>query len=311
VDRLKTAKKLIEAKWDRKSPLLLGYSGGPDSKALLYYLLESGVATLHLAHVDHGWREESRSEALQLQAEAERVKLPFHLIRLESLPKANLEEHGRNERLAFFQSLFKKIPFQALLLAHQSDDRAETSLKRLFEGAQLASLTGLAPVSQMKGMEVWRPLLAVSKQEIWDYLDRKQLTPLLDPSNENPRFLRTRLRTQILPTLSAQFGKEIRDNLCCLSERSQELKDYLDERTQSAWERRVEEERGVRLDLTELERIEVRHLLQRVVSFSRQMLEDILDDLASGQGNKSYSMNGKTLVVEGRCIVTSAGFSKT
>src|SRR5579862_4351474 len=113
--------------WDGVSPLLLGYSGGPDSKALLYALLEAGCrSSLHLAHVDHGWRSESGEEAAELEKEARGLGLPFHMTRLNLA--ANKEAASREARLKFFQALFAKIPFQALLLAHQAGDAAETAL---------------------------------------------------------------------------------------------------------------------------------------------------------------------------------------
>ena len=66
---LKRVAQFLGAHWDGASPLLLGYSGGPDSKALLYALLEVGCNALQVAHVDHGWREESRGEAEAIRSE--------------------------------------------------------------------------------------------------------------------------------------------------------------------------------------------------------------------------------------------------
>ena len=186
---MQDVKRMIGANWDGKSPVLLGYSGGPDSKALLYALLDC-KAPIHIAHVDHGWRESSRKEALELKAEAESLNLPFHTIRLESCETRNLEAHARDQRLAFFQSLFEKIPFQALLLAHQRDDLAETALKRIFEGAHLPFLGGMSSISQYEGMPIWRPLLATPRDEILRFLNERKLRAIDDPTNRDPKFLR-------------------------------------------------------------------------------------------------------------------------
>lgn len=295
---VKRANKFIEEKWDRKSPLLLGYSGGPDSKALLYSLLEKGDYPIHLAHVDHGWREESRDEALALREEAGKLGLPFHSIRLSDRPVKNMEAHGREERLAYFGTLFEKIPFQALLLAHHADDCAETSLKRIFEGAHLPFLGGIAPVSDLEGMVVWRPLLQVKKEEIWDYLNRKKLVPLLDRTNEDPKFLRTRLRCEILPYLNQKFGKEVSGNLSILGERAVELREYLDSKIADAWERRRERSWGIAVCFDGLCRIEARHLLQKQVRFSRELLEDAVDSLLRREENISFRMGGQTLIAD-------------
>ncbi len=140
---MKRVKEFLKNYWDGKSPLLLGYSGGPDSKALLYALFESVGPHLHVAHIDHGWREESRAEAEQIREEIFDLKLPFYTTRLNISFKKNKEEMAREARLHFFLSLFEKVPFQALVLGHHADDLAETALKRLFEGAPLSHLGGM------------------------------------------------------------------------------------------------------------------------------------------------------------------------
>ena len=207
-----------------KPPLLLGYSGGPDSKALLYALLDAGI-TPHLAHIDHAWRPESAEESRLCKLEVEALGCPFHTIRLDPPPAS--EEEARDARWNFFRSLFAKIPFQALLLGHQADDLAETVLKRVFEGAHLTSLTAMRETSLRDGITIWRPLLSFTKSDLAAYLAQKQLTPFYDSTNEDPAFLRSRMRHQILPFLNKTFGKQIAGNLCILSQRSAELDDYL------------------------------------------------------------------------------------
>ncbi len=282
---IKTAVQFVQDNWDGKSPLLLGYSGGPDSKALLYALFEAGIQPLHLAHVDHGWREESSQEAEELQREAESLGLPFHLHLLTEKCQGNLEEVGRRARRKFFRSLFERIPFQALLLAHHADDLAETSLKRAFEGARLCSLGGMAKQSSLEGMTVWRPLLGIPKSDLLQFIQARNLTPLYDRTNDDPKFLRTRLRQEVIPLLEASFGKKISTNLVVLSERSQELKIYLDEQVQPLWNSRVEGPWGVRIDVEGAPRILQRHLLQGnegLERFSREALEIALDALQKG-----------------------------
>jgi len=273
VDLTKTVKKFIDSNYEGGRPLLLAYSGGPDSKALLYGLLEVGIRP-HLAHVDHGWREESRLEAELLEKEAVSLDLPFHLIRLSQHPEKNLEDYGREARLDFFHSLFEKIPFQALLLAHHADDLAETALKRIFEGAHLSFLGGMPSSCELMGMTVWRPLLTVRKKEILRFLEAKSLDGLYDKTNDDPRFLRTRLRQTMIPDLTTAFGKEIVPNLALLSERAYELKEYLDRKV--ALIRMEEGDWGKAFFLKGVERLEARHLLKRFIR-SRTQIESVLD----------------------------------
>lgn len=280
VSRLAEVDEFLKAQWDGDRPLLLGYSGGPDSKALLYSLLEWGVKKLHLAHVDHGWREESAIEAEELRKEAHHLGCPFHSIRLQMPEKGNKEDLARQARLAFFRSLIDLIPCQAVLLAHQADDLAETALKRILEGAHLPNICGMEPVSQYNGMSIWRPLLRVRKETLLHFLAERKLESLWDSTNADPAYLRARMRQKILPFLSASFGKQVEENLIFSAERSEELKNYLDKRIESVkiqkgpW--------GQFVDLNGMERIEQRHLLQKLareesISIPRPVLETILD----------------------------------
>jgi len=261
----KRVKQYLREHWDQKSFLLLGYSGGPDSKALLYCL--SGLKVpLHVAHVDHGWRDESAREAEMLKDEVQKLGLPFHSTRLLVKPNKNLEDFARQQRLAFFRSLQATVPFQAVVLAHHADDAAETVLKRLFEGAHLPHLGGMSSRTEIEGLTVFRPMLTTRKSEILSFLEQRALTALHDKTNDDPAFLRTRLRKDVVPALAEMFGKEIGGNLLLLAERAFELKAYLEKRVAKAWSSRKQSENSVQVDLTGLERIEARYLVQKAAA---------------------------------------------
>lgn len=262
--------------WDQKSPLLLGYSGGPDSKALLYALFQIGIP-IHVAHVDHGWREESDQEARLIAKEMESLKLPLYQTRLTRVCG---EAAAREGRLAFFHSLFAKKPFQALLLAHHGDDLTETTIKKVFEGSHLSFLGGMREVSSLKDMPLWRPLLKLSKQDVLAFLEAQKLVPFTDSTNEDPVYLRARLRGEMVPFLEKSFGKHFSENIHYLSERSYELQAYLDQKTENALLRPFPG--GVAICLEGFARIERRHLLQKQAKalglvWTRILLERMLD----------------------------------
>lgn len=223
---------------DRRSllgvPLIVGFSGGPDSLALLHLLIacrDIYPLNLHIAHIDHRWRLESSSQAKQLQKYVEGLGLPFHLHTLEESQPAeysSLEEAARESRLTFFKLLYEQLGAQALILAHQADDQAETVLKRIFEGATLPSLGGMRSCSLLRGMNVWRPLLGIPKKALLSWIRDRGLDALDDPSNLWPQFLRARTRLEILPQLESSFGKSVSSHLVRLGEAAQELKEYLE-----------------------------------------------------------------------------------
>lgn len=258
-------KEFLERLWDGKSPLLIAYSGGPDSEALFQAALAWGKAEIHLAHIDHGWREESGREAAYLEANARRLGVPFHLKQLDI---KTTEEEARDERLSFFASLKETIPYQAVLMGHHANDLAETALKRLLEGAHLTRLFGMREVSVRNGVPVWRPLLKVPKQAI-------SIQGFDDPTNRDPKYLRARMRLSLLPRLEETFGKGVMENLQLLAERSLELDSYLAKR---ATRIRVRQGPfGIWVECIGTERVELRYLLQQIQPLSRDVLETVLD----------------------------------
>ncbi len=286
--------------WDAKSPLLVGYSGGSDSKALLYALLKTPCRSLlHIAHVDHGWRPESESEALVLSQEAQALGLPFYSVRIDPMG----ESVSREARLCFFKSLFEKHPFQALLLGHQAGDVAETVLKRILEGAHLTHLSGIDPVSSLYGMTLWRPLLSISKKILEKFLDQQRLVSLIDSTNFDPAYLRARLRLETLPWLTKSFGKEVFDNLLFHARRSRELKEYLDKKVEG---RSLCAEGDTKIGSVEgLERVEARHLLRKwakeeALFLSREAMEKILDFALKKETRRRFS---DRVEVKNGCIV--------
>lgn len=299
---LLNVRKFLEKRIVPGKPVLLGYSGGPDSKALLYLLLECRrffALDLHLVHIDHGWREESRNEALQIQEEAKLLGLPAYVQTLEpkDFKPGNLELQGRDYRYRFFSQVYHRLGCQALVLGHHADDQAEIVLKRVFEGASLFAMGGITPESQLEGMQLWRPLLMAHKKEVVDWLSQKKISFFLDPTNSSDRFLRGRMREELLPLLQKSFGKEVSSNLCRIGEESREVKDYFCELNRAILATIREEPGSSSLDLRPflpLPMLQLKYLLREWmgrerVTFSRQIIEGIVSALVKRTPERNFN----------------------
>lgn len=290
----------FQERFQKGLPLLLAFSGGPDSLALLHLLLEfsqSQPLSLALAHVDHGWREESAKEADQIACMAKSLGLILHQKKLDPQKiKGNLEASCREERLKFFASLCQKHGYQAVLLAHHADDLAETVLKRTLEGVTLPYLTSLRFETTLYGMKVWRPLLSLSKRQILDWLHKKGLKGFDDQTNQNTKFLRAKFRQNILPYLSEMFGKEINSGLCQIAEEAGELRDYLDDRIQRYLDSLVQGQSGYFLDLSHdfpKDLFELKYLIRQfckhsAVVLSRESVIKTAEFILQKSANKTF-----------------------
>lgn len=185
--------------------LVLAVSGGPDSMALLLgaaQLVRTDARRWRLvvAHLDHALRPESADDAafvadaaadLGVRAEVHRTDVAA-LARAEG---ASIEEAARGARYRFLEEV---APPDALIAtAHTADDAAETVLINLLRGSGLA---GMAGIPARRGRIV-RPLLGERRAPLRAMLDAAGVAYRLDPSNDDPAFLRNRVRREVLPLL--------------------------------------------------------------------------------------------------------------
>ena len=191
----------------RDDRLIVAVSGGADSVALLHLLcsLPEFPLKLVVAHLNHLLRgEESDADECFVRELATGYGLPCEVRRSDVKRRAgqwrlSLEEAGRKARYTFFEELRTQYDAVAVAVAHHADDQAETFLLRLLRGAGTTGLSAMAPLNQVG---IIRPLLALSRQELRAWLAEKQLTFREDASNQDHRFLRNRIRHELLPLLA-------------------------------------------------------------------------------------------------------------
>lgn len=180
--------------------LLLGVSGGPDSMALLGVLGHVAPALglrVVACGVDHGLRGEAKTE-LDLAAEwAGRCAVPFARRQVSVSGSSNLQALARDARYAALEECAAEYGLDYIVTAHHLEDRAETVLLRLLRGA---GPEGLSVLPARLGNRL-RPMIHASKTQIQGYITRHQVPFASDPSNTNNRFLRVRVRHELLPLL--------------------------------------------------------------------------------------------------------------
>jgi tRNA(Ile)-lysidine synthase len=206
--------------------VVVAVSGGPDSLALLSLLREIIPALpLHLtvAHFDHGWRPDSELDRDVVASTANRWGFDFRAGRAE-IGTPQTENAAREARYAFLRQTAAATGSSVIALGHTRDDQVETLLLHLLRGS---GSRGLAAMRRREG-DLARPLLDVSRQEIEAYLARLHLTPLRDPSNDDPRFWRNRLRQQLLPAIDS-FDPAARELLARTADILSEEDRFLDQ----------------------------------------------------------------------------------
>ncbi|MGA7988237.1 MAG: tRNA lysidine(34) synthetase TilS [Candidatus Dormiibacterota bacterium] len=209
--------------------MLIACSGGPDSTALLDAMARLAPPRrwrLAVAHVDHGLRAGSAREADVVASLASDRGLPFRSIGVEVEAGGSLQDHARDARHAALKAEATRIGASVIALGHTADDQAETVLMRLLAGASPAGLPAMA--ERERGLA--RPLLRVWRDTTIAYCAALGIEPLIDPSNADPRFLRSRVRHEVIPAIEAVFPSA-RRRLVVLAERQRHLLDAMGERS--------------------------------------------------------------------------------
>ncbi len=210
-------------------PVVAGVSGGPDSVALLHLLVslrrEFGIS-LYAAHLNHLARgRQSDADAAFVEQLATRWGVPSSSERID-VPGAvereggSFEEVAREARYAFFSRVCDRVGATTVAVGHTRDDQAETILMRMIRGAGPLGMQGMAPVvsREREGFRVVRPLLATWRSQIEAYLAHHRIRARSDPSNRETRYLRNRIRRELLPLLEARYNPRIKERLATLAE---------------------------------------------------------------------------------------------
>ncbi|EIF50632.1 tRNA lysidine(34) synthetase TilS [Sulfurovum sp. AR] len=190
---------------------LLAFSGGVDSSALFFLLLENHIK-FDIAIVNYGTREASDEEEMHAKALAKKHKLYCHSIKAPSF-HSHFEKQARDFRYEFFESLITIEGYDTLITAHQLNDQLEWLLMRLSKGAGLSELLGLEPVTKKRHYALIRPLLAYSKQELLHYLQTNGHPYFIDESNADETYERNKFRKHFSDALIAEYKEGIKRSM--------------------------------------------------------------------------------------------------
>lgn len=175
------------------TPVVCGFSGGADSLALVALARQAGCLVT-ARHVDHGLRASSGWEAERAVELGAALGVTVTVHRADVADGPNLEARARDARRCVLGA--------AALLGHTADDRAETMVINLLRGAGAAGLAAMGPAPT-------RPILALRRAETRAVCDHLGLRPVADPSNTDPRFVRNRVRHEVLPLLDDVAGRDV------------------------------------------------------------------------------------------------------
>lgn len=185
---------------------LLAFSGGIDSSALFYILLEYGIE-FDMAIIDYNLREQSKDEVAYAKHLAEYFEKSLYMgtVKMDKFS----EGEARNVRYRFFQDVIKQNGYKNLITAHQLNDKLEWFFMQFSKGAGLLELTGMSEFEMRDGYRIVRPLIDISKDELLQYIDERGIKYFIDASNFDERYKRNYFRHNF----SNKFLSEFKDGV--------------------------------------------------------------------------------------------------
>ena len=220
------------------SGVVLGLSGGADSVCLLHFLknLKSLGLKITCVHINHGLRGDEAARDAEFCAEFCRKQgvdfVVFNENAADQAAKAgqSTEEAGRFLRYTRFNQVLTQLNYNAIAVAHNKNDVAETVLMQIFRGAGVVK--GIPPVNG----KVVRPLIDVARKDILAYCRRHSLPYCDDSTNFQNEYVRNKIRNTLLPLLEQEFNPSAVDALARLAAVSSDENALLDNITKNIYE---------------------------------------------------------------------------
>ena len=222
--------------------ILVAVSGGPDSVTLLHALLALQAKLdyqLAVAHLNHGLRPKTAErDAAFVTALCRKLGLQCHQKAIDlktgqASLKGSLEDRARQARYSFFISVAQKNNYTKIALGHHADDNAELVLMNLLRGSGPLGLAGIPPVRDRR---IIRPLFQQTRQQINLFLQKFDLEFVQDETNLDTRFLRNRIRHELLPDLQQGFNPNLVDTLNRTADVFRLEQDFMQQAAQDAFE---------------------------------------------------------------------------
>lgn len=303
-------------------------SGGADSAALLAALAELAPerrCRLVVFHVNHGLRgRESGGDQRLVQQTAKRYGLPFRVVRLRDSAAFRKvirhaggasEEFLRAARYVALDLLSDEAGASLVALGHHRDDLAETVLMHLLRGSGPAGLGGFQAKSHLGRVTYVRPLYDCTRAEILEFCRRRGLRWREDRSNRDKRWLRNRIRHELLPMLEREYNPRLRELLADNAQWFREDEAYFENKAREALEVARNKRPPKSLSLETLRRMEAPTLARLFRLWvmaatgqpyppSARQIEDLIElaNRPTGRGHVRCAA-GVTFYVEGERLV--------
>lgn len=288
--------------------LLIAISGGLDS-VVLTHLCNQLKLSVSLAHCNFKLRNEESDLDEKFVVKLSQIssnqifKIYFNTENYAQEQKTSIQIAARELRYQWFQELATKQQFDYILTAHHADDNLETFLINLTRGSGLEGFTG---IPEKKG-NIIRPLLPFSRVEILEYAKENQLEWREDASNASTKYIRNKIRHQIVPVLK-EINPNLLDSFSKTLTHLQESQQLIEDTVQEFSKDIISNKEGVLyFEISKISQLQNPRafLFQTLKDFHFKKWENVYE-LLSAQSGKQVFSNSHVLLKDRKHLILSA-----
>ncbi len=306
----------INILWQKTDKIALGLSGGVDSIALFHLLVtkyKESYKELVAFHINHGLREQSYEEAEFVENFVKNYNVKFYKKELNMNELAR-DSHTSEEMLArklryeAFEEMASLEGGMKLITAHHKNDQVENILMRLLSGRSMDYNLMIEEETTIGNLEVYRPLLNVLKSDLEQYAGKNDLKYYVDSTNFDTDYTRNNIRHNIVPLLNDVNAASF-DNLINFSSYYQNINTELKNKVLESKNDYVISTKDGKVELYKEKLLkntkeEIYFLLRDILAnnfgifdVKQRALFIIIDDLKSGNNNKSYDLKNNLKII--------------